>query len=200
VFTLTDGRCDELIKFYDEAKAKDKDQLHARVDVIGKCWTILTSTLSDELFLKTSHVGKGKINSLISEIRASLSVSTIDDIQPLRVELYSASMRDCDNDLQTYVSFIISKREKLSFLQCAVPEEEIIHLFIKGLSPVFQPIQVHFAIPGTMPTKFDQVVSIVRRFSTNPAVAAELSKSKNAESVLQLLISRKLEDLLQIVH
>src|SRR5689334_18128648 len=95
----------------------------------------------------------------------------------------------------TVATIIISKKEKLNFLQSAVPEAELIHLFIKGLSPVFQPIQVHFAIPGTLPGNFMDVVAVVRRFSTNPVVAAELCKyknvDKNADSALFLNASLK---------
>ena len=128
-----------------------------------------------------AHVGKGKIHSLIAEIRASLAVSTIEDVQPLRVDLYGVDMtRDCNNDLQTYISYIISRRNKLKFLNSEVPENELIHIFVKGLSPIFQPLQVHFAIPNTLPDKFDAVVSIVRKFSNSPAVA------RNSPSIVWL--------------
>lgn len=195
VFALTDANCEELIKIYDERKSeKDKAKqdlpLAARVDVVGKSWDILTSYLSDELFMKVSHVQKGKIASLISEIKASLAVMTIEDIQPLRVDLYGATMvKNCDSDLQSYISYITSRKEKLAFLKTPVPEEELILIFLKGLSPVFNPIQVHFAIPGTLPKKFDEVVAVVRKFSTNPTVAAELAKDKTAAAATVLVAS-----------
>lgn len=179
VFTLTDAQCEEMAGESDEKKS-DKE----RQDKIGKCFIIITSLLSDEIFVKVAHIEKGKLASLIAEIRATLAVNSVEDINPLRVELYSASMaRDCQNDLQTYISYIISRKDKLAFLKSEVPESEIIHIFLKGLSPVFHPIQVHFAIPGTMPKDFKQVVAIVRRFSNNPLVAADLAKAKTASHV-----------------
>ena len=179
VFALSDAECDALIQACDDSKGKEPD-------VIGKCWTAITSMLSDELFLKVSHVKKGHIASLLFEIQAALQISIVDDVQPLRVELYSADMtRDCKSDLQTYISYVVTRRDKLAFLKSPVPEAELIHIFLKGLSPVFNPIQVHFAIPGTLPAEWEKVVAIVRRFSCNPLVAAELTKNKGAkESVL----------------
>jgi hypothetical protein len=163
VFALSDEDCENLMTAHEEKKAK------ISTDPVGICWDILTKHLSDDLFLKVSHVGKGRIGSLVAEIRASLAVSTVEDVQPLRVDLHGVDMvRDCGNDLQTYISFIISRRNKLQFLNSEVPQNELIHIFIKGLSPIFQPLQVHFAIPGTLPDEFEKVVAIVRKFSAAP--------------------------------
>jgi hypothetical protein len=176
-FALTDLECDKLSKAYDDLK--DKDILTAqRNDVIGKCWIVLTSNLSDELFLKVAHVQKGHIASLIAEIRSSLAVGSAEDLQPLRVELYSANMRDCNNDLQSYISYIITRKDKLAFLKSEIPEVELVHIFLKGLSSVFNPLQVHFAIPNMLPADFKSAVAIVRKYSASPAVAAELAKAK----------------------
>jgi hypothetical protein len=172
VFSLSDDDCDLLIQEHHESKSD-------KLDKIGKCYLTITSLLSDEVFVKVAHVQKGKLASLIGEIRAALAVNAVDDINPLRVELYAASMvKDCKSDLQTYISFIITRKDKLAFLKSEVPEHELIHIFLKGLSPVFNPIQVHFAIPGTLPKDFRDVVAIVRRFSNNPLVSAELARSR----------------------
>src|SRR6185437_11172301 len=80
VFSLTDDECVELITAHDE-----KEDAKPAANPVGICWDVLCKHLSDDLFLKVAHVGKGKIESLISEIRASLAVSTIEDVQPLRV-------------------------------------------------------------------------------------------------------------------
>jgi hypothetical protein len=184
IFSLSDVECDAHLKAHDDSKGKGKEK---EVDVIGRCWATITSLLSDELFLKVSHVKKGHVASLLFEIQASLQVATLDDVQPLRVDLYGADMvRDCKNDLQTFISFLLSKRDKLAFLKSPVPDAELIHIFLKGLSPVFAPIQVHLAIPGTLPKDFESVVAIVRRFSSNPTVAAELAKSKGASASVLL--------------
>ena len=60
VFELTDVECAALIKIYDERKEGDR----ITVDVVGKCWMVLLSHLSDDLFLKVSHVPPAK--SLLS--------------------------------------------------------------------------------------------------------------------------------------
>ena len=105
VFQLTDLECAHLTRAYQDRKEGD----HV-IDVVGKCYPILTSYLSDEMLLKVAHVPKGQIGSLIAEIRASLAVSTIEDVQPLRVDLYNACMvRDCRGDLQSYISYIGSR-------------------------------------------------------------------------------------------
>jgi hypothetical protein len=182
VFSLSDDQCDRIMKAYDDAK---KDRGGNVVDVVGKCWVLLTSHLSDELLMKVSHVRKGAIATLLFEIRAGLCVNTMDDVQPLRIELYSASMaQHCNNDLQSYISYIIARKDKLSFLKCEVPELELIHIFFKGLSPVFNALQVHFAIPGTMPTSFTQAIMIVRSYSSNPVVSAELAKAKSPANIM----------------
>jgi hypothetical protein len=153
----------------------------ARQDVIGRCWTILTTSLHDELFLKLVHVEHGHIATLMAEIRSALLVNIAEDVQPLRLELYGASMqRDCSNDLQTFVAYIIQRKDKLAFLKVQVPDEELAHIFLKGLPSVFQPVQVHFAIPGNKPGSFEGLVEVVRKFAASPIVSAELLKLKSA--------------------
>jgi hypothetical protein len=175
VFTITDDECNKFMHKYADEKAD------TRQDIIGKCWTLITTSLHDELFLKLVHVEHGLIASLMSEIRSALLVNIAEDVQPLRLELYAASMqRDCNNDLQSFVAFIIQRRDKLLFLKIEVPDDELVHIFLKGLPSIFQPLQVHFAIPGNKPTSFANIVEIVRRFSATSIVSAELAKLKSA--------------------
>lgn len=175
VFDLTDDKCRELKAAYDDKKGGDKPS----VDPIGKCWSIINANLSDDIFLKTSHIPHGSIASLIGEIRATLAVSTVDEIQPLKVELYGATMaKDCGNDLQSYIYYIKSRRDKLLFLGDEIKEPELIHIFLRGLCTVFQPLQVQFALPGMTPDTLDKVIAAARKFSTTPVVTAELAKLK----------------------
>jgi hypothetical protein len=148
---------------------------------VGIAWMSLIESLHDELFIRLVHVEHGRIATLQAEIRAALLVNLAEDVQPLRVELYSASMaRDCGQDLQTYISFISQRKDKLTFLGVPVPEGELVAIFLKGLSPAFQPLQVHFSIPGQVPDSFAKAVDILRRFAATPAMAAELARLKNA--------------------
>ena len=102
VFSVTDTFCRKKMEDYVAEEKVD------RADPIGKCWTLITQSLHDDLFLKLVHVEHGLIATLMLEIRAALLVNIAEDIQPLRLELYGASMqRDCNNDLQTFIAFII---------------------------------------------------------------------------------------------
>ena len=119
-----------------EAKAARE----VRLDAVGKCWSIITTSLHDDLFLKLVHVEQGHIATLMAEIRAALLVNIAEDVQPLRLELYAASMaKDCNNDLQSFIAYIIQRKDKLLFLKVAVPDEELSLIFLKGLPSVFQP-------------------------------------------------------------
>ena len=170
IFEVTDEECDTA----SEESKKDPRP----TDWVGKCWLIITLALHDELFMKVAHVEHGHIASLFDEIRASLLVSSSEDIQPLRIEIYSATMASNGNDLQMFISYLTSHRDSLSFLEVEIPDEELIAIFIKGLHPLFQPLQIHFAIPGTLPKKFNKVIEIARKFCLSPAVHGELSKIK----------------------
>ena len=78
VFSLTDEQCVQMMEARDAAEGKDvRGGFAPDIYIIGKCWSVLTSHLSDDLFLKTAHVKKGHIATLIAEIRASLAVSTV---------------------------------------------------------------------------------------------------------------------------
>ena len=83
------------------------------------------------------------------------------------------------NDLQTYISVLIQRRDKLLFLKAEIPEAELIHIFLRGLHSVFQPLQVYFAIPGNAPDTFDRTLDIVRRFAATPVVYGQLCKLKS---------------------
>jgi hypothetical protein len=110
-------------------------------DWVGKAWMTLCESLHDELFIRLVHVKHGRIATLLSEIRAALLVNLAEDVQPLRVELYSVSMaRDCGSDLQSYISFIAQRKDKLSFLGVPIPDAELVAVLLKGLVPAFQPL------------------------------------------------------------
>lgn len=175
IFSISNQSCIALLKKFSDEKSEP------RLDVIGRCWTIVTSSLHDELFLKLVHVEHGHLETLLAEIRSALLVNIAEDVQPLRLELYAASMqRDCNNDLQSFVAYVIQRRDKLLFLKVKVPDEEMALIFLKGLPSIFQPLQVHFAIPGNKPASFDAMVDIVRKFSATPIVAIELNKLKSS--------------------
>ena len=137
--------------------------------------------IHDELFVKLKHVTRGDIPLLLQEIRTALMVDSSDDAAILRVELYSASMaKDAGSDLQSYVSYIKTRVNKLHFLNVKITDAELIHIFLRGLIPAYQQLQVYFACPGALPdgTSFDKVVEIVRKYSASPAMATELAKAK----------------------
>ena len=174
VLLVSDDTCAKAMKADLEVKESD------RLNWVGKCWLAITGSLHDDLLIKTSHVQRGHIASLLKEINAALLITSAEEIQPLRLEMYGASMqKDCASDLQTFIAYLLTRQKKLAFHKKPVEDDELIAIFLKGLHPVFQSLQVHFAIPGTLPDKFDAVVEIVRKFAATPVVAAELAKLKS---------------------
>jgi len=172
---VTDDVCEKAMK----AALENKE--FEQLNWVGKCWLAITGTLHDDLLNKVAHVQRGHIHALLKEINAALTVNSAEEIQPLRLELYGASMqKDCNSDLQTFIAYLLQRQKKLAVLGKPVDDEELISVFLKGLHPIFQPLQVHFAIPGTLPHVFEAVVEIVRKFSATPAVASDLAKLKSS--------------------
>ena len=171
IFNTTDTECDAASDAFAAGDLK--------LDWVGRCWLIITSAIHDDLIMKLSHVEDGKLGSLIQEIRSALLVNIAEDVQPLRLELYAATMQACNSDLQSYISFIIQRKEKLSFLEVEIPEEELVHVFLKGLLPLFQPVLLHYAI-NAVPDTLDKAIEVIRKYASNPTVHAELLKCKSA--------------------
>jgi hypothetical protein len=137
--------------------------------------------LHDDVYRKVNHVSRGLLKSLLSEISHTLVVNNLEEVAPLRLELYGATMqKDCACDLQMWVNFIVERAGKLSFLKRPVEEAELVSLFLKGLHPVFNQLQVYFAIPGSLPKTFEGAVAITRKFASNPTVAADLAKLRSS--------------------
>jgi hypothetical protein len=182
VFSITDIACiaiNDALKAVAELKEDSSDS--RKKDTVGKCWTIITSSLHDDLFIKLVHVEPGRIETLMAEIRSALLVNIAEDVQPVRLELYSASMqRDCNNDLQSFIAYIIQRRDKLLFLKVKIPDEELVHIFLKGLPAIFQALQLHYAIPGNTPASLETLIATTRRYASTPIVASELAKLKSS--------------------
>ena len=103
---------------------------------VGKCWLTITGALHDDLLVKVAHVQRGHIHSLLAEINAALLVNSAEDVQPLRLELYGATMqKDCNSDLQTYIAYLLQRSKKLAFHHKPVEDAELISIFLKGLHP-----------------------------------------------------------------
>ena len=169
----TDEDCKAGLKAAAEVKDMGK-----RDNWVSICWMIVTGSLHDDLLLKLT-TKRGLLASLMTEINAALMINSAEEVQPLRLELYAASMqKDGNSDLQSYIAYLTHRLKKLQSHAAAVPEGEAVAIFIHGLHPIYQPLQVHFALPGVMPKTFDAAVDVVRKYSATPAVAAELAKVK----------------------
>jgi hypothetical protein len=166
VFMLADDECTRAQQALEEAKAETKGSC----EWLGKCWFIITSSLHDDVYRKVNHVPRGMIPLLLKEIAHALVVNNLEEVQPLRLELYGATMqKDCNSDLQLWINFIVERARKLTFLKKTVPEEELVGIFLKGLHPiVFQQLQVYFAIPGQLPATLEKATAITRKFAANP--------------------------------
>jgi transposase InsO family protein len=178
VFTVSDDECKAAIQVLEEKVEKAEK---AR-NWVGKCWSIITTSLHDDVYRKVTHVPRGLLHSLLTEVAHALVVNNMEEVQPLRLELYGASMqKDCGNDLQSWINYIVERQGKLLFLKKAVAEDELVSIFLKGLqATVFQQLQVYFAIPGQLPNSFEKAVSVTRKFAANPHVATELVKLKSS--------------------
>ena len=184
-FAVEDTDCKRGLDAYIAAqetrvKAAKGDAPEGPQDWVGKCWLIITSSLHDDLYRKVSHVNRGSIQSLLAEINHALVLNQADSVQPLRLEIYGATMqKDCGSDLQTWISYLQERANKLKFLKKPVEDEELAAIFLRGLPPVFNQLKVVFAIPGQEQKSFDGAVTIVRKFASDPTVAAELAKLKS---------------------
>ena len=141
---VTDDVCEKAMK----AALENKE--FEQLNWVGKCWLAITGSLHDDLLNKVAHVQRGHIHALLKEINAALTVNSAEEIQPLRLELYGASMqKDCNSDLQTFIAYLLQRQKKLAVLGKPVDDEELISVFLKGLHPIFQPLQVHFVKVGS---------------------------------------------------
>ena len=75
--------------------------------------------------------------------------------------------------------FIKTKQNKLLALGDPLKESELVGIFINGLSPIFHPVVVVLrGVAEAMPKTLDEAIDRTRRFAGQPAVAAELLRSK----------------------
>jgi hypothetical protein len=170
---VTDDECLAGLKAAADEKDASKRDLW-----VSKSWMIITGSLSDELLLKMT-AQRGMIRSLLNDINLSLMINNAEEVTPLRLELYGATMqKDGNNDLQSYIAYLVQRKNKLEAHGKRVDDGELVAIFLRGLHPLYQPLQLHFALPGQMPNTFDKAVQIVRRYSATPAVASELIKLK----------------------
>ena len=156
------------------------DEERKQYDWLNKIWLLITGSLHDDLYRKVNHVKRGMLPGLLAEIAHALVVSNLEEVPSLRLELYGGSMSSTGCDLQNWINFISERQSKLSFLEHAVAQPELVAIFLKGLHPVFQQLQVYFSIPGNMPTNFDAAVAIVRKFASSPVITMELAKLKTS--------------------
>ena len=81
---------------------------------VSKCWLVITTSLHDDLLVKLT-TKRGMIASLLNEINAALLINSAEEVQPLRLELYSATMaREGNGDLQTYIAYLAQRQRKLA--------------------------------------------------------------------------------------
>lgn len=136
IFQVTMNEFTNEIKRDKNKKDKDKEPS----DWVGKCWMLITRSLHNELFLKVAHVQAGHIPALLEEIRMALLVNMSSDAQTIKLELYACTMASCGNDLQTFISGLKQKRDKLAFLKEKIDEKELTAIMLRGLHPIFQPV------------------------------------------------------------
>jgi hypothetical protein len=186
VFAVTDDDCKAVMALIGDPAAEKK----MGYEWLTKCWNLVTNSLHDDVYRKVNHVTRGLLQTLLTEICHTLVINNAEEVPALRLELYGASMhKDCGSDLQVWINYIVERGAKLNFLKKPVEESELVAIFLKGLHPAFNQLQVAFAIPGGAPKKFADAVTTTRKFAANPTVAAELAKLKSngtSQSMFQL--------------
>jgi len=86
-------------------------------------------------------------------------------------------------DLQTYISYLKTKQNKLSALGDPLKESEMVGIFLNGLTSLFNPVVVVLrGVAEAMPKTLDEAIEKVRKFAGQPAVASELLKSKGGST------------------
>ena len=119
VFAITDNDCKSAISECEKNHGADR----AKFEWVGKVWSILTSSLHDDVYRKVNHIPRGYVKSLLDEIAHTLVVNNMEEVGPLRLELYGGNMeKDGNNDLQLWINFIIERGDKLLFLKKEVRE------------------------------------------------------------------------------
>ena len=151
---------------------------------VQKCWLIITTSLHDEVYLKVQHIKRGMIASLLNEIHKCVLLCATEEIVPTRINLYAATMeREGRGDLQTFIAYLKTKQNKLTALGDPLKEGEMVGIFLNGLTPLFHPIVVVLGgVVDAMPKTLDDAIERARKFASQPAVAAELSRGKTPGS------------------
>ena len=78
-----------------KAKAKKAERIEGPPDWVGKCWMVITASLHDDVYRKVNHVRRGAVATLLTEIQHALVVNNLEEVQPLRLELYGADAKGC---------------------------------------------------------------------------------------------------------
>ena len=176
ILAVTDAACIAALTKIHHDDAKDED--FTKHGWVTTCWYIITQSLHDEILLKVAHVERGYIETMLKEIASALTVYTLEEVGPLRLELYAATMEKCGNDLQSFIAYIQLRQRKLTFLKKGLAEEDLIAIFINGLHPVLHAIKIHLRI--ATPEKWEGAVAVVRAHCASPEVSADLQKLKSA--------------------
>ena len=124
ITAVTDQACEQAItKAFGQI---DKEEVKVGDNWVGKCWLTLTAALHDDLLVKVAHVPRGHIHSLLTEISLALVLNSAEEVQPLRLELYGATMiKDGNSDLQTYIVYLLER-----------VDDELIYTHCKFTSPL----------------------------------------------------------------
>jgi hypothetical protein len=88
VFQVTDDECKAQLQLLDDLK----EEIKSRDTWVAKCWTIVTASLHDDIYRKVSHSPRGLLQSLLKEISHALVVNNMEEVAPLRLELYQGNM------------------------------------------------------------------------------------------------------------
>ena len=143
ILNVTDAVCAAALHKLRTEESKGTKEALAIVNAnewVTQCWVTITKSLHDDILMKVAHVERGQIESLLKNIAAALVVDTMDEVGPLRLELYGATMqKDCNSDLQTFISYLTLRQRKLTFHKKPVDEDELVNILSKVFTQCSNP-------------------------------------------------------------
>jgi hypothetical protein len=141
--TILDTDCEKKSAGRPSKGSPDEEEKNGSAQWVGRCWLLITTSLHDDVYLKVQHIKRGAIQSLMAEIRKSVLISSVEEVVPTRIKLYGATMeKEGGGDLQTFISYIKTKQNKLTALGDPLKETELVGIFLNSLSSLFHPIVV----------------------------------------------------------
>ena len=146
---------------------------------VYKVWAAVKDSLSDEMRAQVSAIRSGDLITLLGQLR--LAVNRVEDIQPqvLKKQMWASKMeREGKQDLLTYVTFLLTNRDRLVAAKSPISDSDLQGMLVQGLDDdIFA--DVHDWHEEGLQPSFDALCTKVQKFATRTKVAAKLASLKH---------------------